>query len=593
MRERKLLRLLLFGAAAAAVLMTCDARAHRSARPDSLSAPDPNALERPFDPAESAAVFVGVRTFTDPTLASVPYAVDDAIDLAYALAAEGKSPLVRPGRVVLLLAGDPCKDASAERLKELKEAGATVRNATQSEILDALQSARPGPHGMFIVSFATHGYSSAGAHSMLAADSRWEDPQSAIATDTVLDVAAAATRSLVFLDTCRQRMTATRFAGTQPDTTAPRGINRRTSGQVVFFAASAGQYAYDCDGLRNGCFTAAVIDSLHGKAEMDAQGAITVDALQEYVARRLRRHRPPAGIQVNYDSGAREMVVAVCRLPPGHPNPAAATSSGPVLHALDENDSELWHKQMEGEIAAAAVADLNGDRRNEVVVSLIRAGGGRLSVLDSAGDPLWSYDTAAPLRFVIDDLHKKREIVVYWGNADGSSQLTILSLRGKPLACHSHPGPILSAIFGQKTSRHGSRLIAAASDEHCAGIVFALHARKGDQLWYGCTPHTIRELVMIDYDNDGRREIEVRTVGGKVFHLDLDGNAMEEDAPFRRVPSLLSARRSTPASAATPRTAHLPGGIGRRRGRNRRGAARRTRCMIRVVTSVLPRSVVV
>src|SRR5205085_4438982 len=117
------------------------------------------------------------------------------------------------------------------------------------------------------------------------------------------------------------------------------------------------------------------------------------------------------------------------------------------------------------------------------------AGRGRIAVLDAAGDQLWSYDTAAPARLVIDELHrKKREVVAYWSNEDGSSQVVILGDRGKLLASYPHPGPIQQAIFGQQTSRHGSRLIAAASSDRCAGIVLALHPKKGSELWYGCSP---------------------------------------------------------------------------------------------------------
>src|SRR5215467_6251189 len=37
----------------------------------------------PFDAQQSAALFVGVRTFAYGKLTDVPYAIDDAVDLAY------------------------------------------------------------------------------------------------------------------------------------------------------------------------------------------------------------------------------------------------------------------------------------------------------------------------------------------------------------------------------------------------------------------------------------------------------------------------------------------------------------------------------
>src|SRR5687767_11452605 len=57
-------------------------------------------------PQESAGVFIGVEKFShDFSLADVRYAVNDAVDLAYALAIE--RGLLPANRVLLLLAGDP------------------------------------------------------------------------------------------------------------------------------------------------------------------------------------------------------------------------------------------------------------------------------------------------------------------------------------------------------------------------------------------------------------------------------------------------------------------------------------------------------
>src|ERR1700686_2757436 len=73
-----------------------------------------------FDPAQSAALFVGVRDFTyDETVTEVRYAVDDAVDLAYVLAIGGKPHLVEPGRVILALSGDPQKPRSQQKLEAL------------------------------------------------------------------------------------------------------------------------------------------------------------------------------------------------------------------------------------------------------------------------------------------------------------------------------------------------------------------------------------------------------------------------------------------------------------------------------------------
>ncbi len=63
-----------------------------------------------FDAGESSALFVGVSQFSkDETLTPVPYAVDDAVDLAHLFVLE--LGLVSPGqgRVALALSGEPAK----------------------------------------------------------------------------------------------------------------------------------------------------------------------------------------------------------------------------------------------------------------------------------------------------------------------------------------------------------------------------------------------------------------------------------------------------------------------------------------------------
>ncbi|MCC5877046.1 MAG: hypothetical protein JJU11_12570, partial [Candidatus Sumerlaeia bacterium] len=70
-----------------------------------------------FDPAHSRAVFVGINQFSDPSLAPVAYAVDDAIDLAHFMAFHLN--LIEPSGVVLAIQGNPAKATSRERLAEL------------------------------------------------------------------------------------------------------------------------------------------------------------------------------------------------------------------------------------------------------------------------------------------------------------------------------------------------------------------------------------------------------------------------------------------------------------------------------------------
>lgn len=90
--------------------------------------------ERGFDPGQSAGLFVGIREFEDGQLATNPYAVDDAVDLAHLFSLELQ--LIAPRNVALALAGEPQKDASRERLEALRAAGAREIKTGKREIGD-------------------------------------------------------------------------------------------------------------------------------------------------------------------------------------------------------------------------------------------------------------------------------------------------------------------------------------------------------------------------------------------------------------------------------------------------------------------------
>src|SRR5260221_9216773 len=217
----------------------------RSVRPK--AAPTTEAAPM-FNPNHSAALFIGVRQFGDRTIAEVPYAAADAVDLACAFALAGTQPLVHPPSVVLALSGEPRKIRSVERLHELLAAGATRTGADQTEILRRLgtQTRGVGRDGIFILSVASHGFSDDGVPYVLASSSQLNNKATAIPTTRILDLAAGTEipRSVVFLDACRERVTSVRGTASQPWSRAPllEGMTKAT-GQVVFYAAGAGQYA--------------------------------------------------------------------------------------------------------------------------------------------------------------------------------------------------------------------------------------------------------------------------------------------------------------------------------------------------------------
>ena len=300
---------------------TAMAQATRSARP----APTPSSPAI-FDRTQSAALFVGVREFThDHTLTEVKYAVDDAIDLASVLSLDGKVRLVTPGRVVLALSGTPQKAESQQRLDELVAAGATVAPANQADILTMIsrQAGLAGKEGLLILSYSSHGFTREGTPYLLAASSLFDHPETSISTAKLLDIAAGsdAARSLIFFDACRERATSgTRALDAEAMSAAPliEGMSH-ANGQVVFYAAAAGKYAYDDDERKNGVFTTAVIDGLRCNAPTDERGLITVETLADYVETHVRswiqKQRDPSvrqAIQVSMDGETKTMPLAVC-----------------------------------------------------------------------------------------------------------------------------------------------------------------------------------------------------------------------------------------------------------------------------------------
>jgi hypothetical protein len=91
------------------------------------------------------------------------------------------------------------------------------------------------------------------------------------------------------------------------------------SGQVVFSAATAGEYAYDDEERGNGVFTAAVIDGLRCGATTDARGFVTVETLSAFVEERVlswvQKHRDPEirhATQLQFEGRAKMMPLSAC-----------------------------------------------------------------------------------------------------------------------------------------------------------------------------------------------------------------------------------------------------------------------------------------
>lgn len=511
------------------------------------------AVSHGFDPRQSAALFIGVRKFPGDQTPEVPYAADDAVDLAHAFALDPRVRLVSAERVVIALSGRPQKPESQARLEELVDAGAKVGDAGQSDILTLLQrqAATAGKDGIVIVSLATHGFVKEGVPYVLGSTSLFQYPETALPTPKLFEIAATseAGRSLFFIDACRERITADARAGASPATAAPFiGRMGRVNGQVVFFAAAAGGYAYDDDG--NGVFTKAILEALKCKATL-VRGAVTVGTLRTFVERFvrtwIRQHRNlriGAATQVSMDGDSHTMPLCKCNgelLPPPAGNPVRATYQDSTVSGFSAIGTRLWSRNVNGAISRVQVADLDADGSREVVV-----GANTIDVFDRAGRSMWSANERMRLHtFLVDDLLRHDsglQIIGLWEDESASrSRVSMYSAKGQRLSAYDHAGRLQQIAIDRPTSHHGRRIIITGTDAG-AGSQFGIHRPMAGVMvldttcrpvWAGLLfPPTerIARFEVADHDNDARRDIAVSTVTGNTLYLDFDGKALERSS---------------------------------------------------------------
>ena len=243
-----------------------------------------------FDPQQSWGIFVGVRLFPEEEhLYEVPYAVDDAVDLAHLFALELR--LVEPDRVRLLLSGRPNKASTRGHLRDLEQAGAEVGKATRNAIAEAVDRGiqRAGAQGLLLISFATHGFSDRGVHYLMPQDSQLRRvAATGYPSHLLFDAMARARppRRILLLDACRPLMPGRPVH--DPRTAVPRQLRdaiAKAKGEVILSAARLGGLAFDDAARGNGVFTRSILDGLRCSASRDARGFVTIETLTDYVGR--------------------------------------------------------------------------------------------------------------------------------------------------------------------------------------------------------------------------------------------------------------------------------------------------------------------
>jgi len=542
------LGVVLLGVATATVVVPFASRGARSVR---MLIESPRSPSTRFDRKQSAALFVGVQRFASDSVEDVPFAVDDAIDLAHVFAFERRVHLVPPRRVMLVLSGHPKKEDSKKRLRELRDAGAEVRyRADAANILASLreQAAVAGRDGMLIVSIATHGFLHNGNGYILGATSVVRDPATMLPTADVFEAiaASAAQRSLVFVDACRDRMAkGRRSVLANAASTAPPLERRlgRTHGQAVFYAAAAGESAYDDFAARNGVFTKVVIDGVKCGAAKSG-GLVTAETLAGYVEQHvhewIRDNRDPAvgsATQSSLDGEARNMALAQCwGVVPGA---LRVDSSGTTIRAISEKNDVLWQRDAGGAVRRFETLDLDADGRNEIVFATHDA----ITTLDDAGNQLWCAREPMKLtEFVTGDLfrqHTKEVVVLRNDEHSPASRLVVYGPDGSRLGALDSNHRLDRITIWRPTNRHAAKIVATSGDTL---LVFNLkRLAAGKPLWAGrISPHAaIRSLDIVDGDGDGKSDIALTTAGGAKVFVDVKGHAIGaySSAHFQRLRS--------------------------------------------------------
>jgi hypothetical protein len=498
----------------------------RSVRPVARTE-EPSPAAR-FDPEQSAALFIGIRKFTRDEVGEVPYAVDDAVDLAYAFVFDPRARLLPPRRVVLALSGSPTKDESKAHIEELKDANVCVVNrADVDTILELLERQKEiaGRDGIFILSIATHGFIHDDISYVLGSSSTFRDPGTALSSARLFELAgsSAARRSLVFVDACRDRMETGTRAGAPDARTAAPILRRmpRVEGQVIFYAAAPGQYAYDDPESCNGVFTRRVIAGLSCNATA-TRGVVTVENLHTYVEREvlrwIRENRDSdatVATQLTTDGRAHLMPLSSCSPDPLPGMPARVSRNGSRVTIFDLHGVKLWDHDLDVEILHAELTHLDDDVDKEVVAGT-RA---QLVALDADGKSLWSDGDGMALRaFAVTDRFRDRpsRIVALWTDErEPISRLSILGTDGGTIAIYEHRGRLEHLLVDRPDRRFKPRVIVAGAQD----VLLFDPAKPEKPEWHRTIPSTesIERVAVVAHDHGRERVVAVTIANGKTF----------------------------------------------------------------------------
>jgi Caspase domain len=451
-----------------------------------------------FDPKQSVGLFVGVRTFSTGAT-EVPYAVDDAVDLAFMFTLHKHVRTVDPTRVILAIDGEPEKPDSKARLRELEKANVQVRkDVTANAILSLVreQAARVRGGGVYVFSLATHGFQHRGVPYILGSASRMRDTDSSVSATEIADIidSSPAGRSVLFLDACRDRLP-TRGGPSKAVKSFFRRL-KRSRGQVVFAAAN-GMVTYDDKEHRNGVFTRSVIRGLKCEAAK-TRGVVTAADLHAFIEREVMawhkaKHGAPISRATNVSMNGMTRLMPLARCNDTPMPPQRIMTAG-----IEATKTHLAH--------------LDGDSEFEVVAVTAKG----IVAFDHDQKHLWSYESHGRPRSLAIGTHRNRKTYIA---ALFSTRLVTLDEDGNELSTLESSTIRFLAMY-RPTPDHSSKVVVAS---HRAVLVLEpKHVDKPESILLGASVNdTIETIEILDRDNDRRPEIALtlRTGGGYFLEL--------------------------------------------------------------------------
>ncbi|NNJ27639.1 tetratricopeptide repeat protein [Alienimonas chondri] len=249
-------------------------------------------------PPGGAGLFVGVNEFTDPSgkVGNLRFAVNDAVELAHLFALELR--LIPAANCTLALSGEAEGETAQAHLDALKANGATVTTANAVPILDALASVSSKgrePNDLLIIACSSHGFSEGERAYLMPRDGRFAFlDRTAVPLETLEGTVrrSKAGHRLLLIDACQDRVSATRGLGGRQAATAMSdtfaAALAKPTGQAKLASCEVGQFSLELPSLKQGVFTAALLDSLRGGAsDADGDGFVRLAEVQTATTARV------------------------------------------------------------------------------------------------------------------------------------------------------------------------------------------------------------------------------------------------------------------------------------------------------------------